>query len=36
MDFNESKYYNQKIFLSHMTNAIMSQNQEEITEGRSR
>ncbi len=30
------KDYNQKIFLSHMTNAIMSQNQEEITEGRSR
>lgn len=30
------KDYNQKIFLSHMTNAIVSQNQEEITEGRSR
>ena len=30
------KDYNQKIFLSHMKNAIMSQNQEEITEGRSR
>lgn len=30
------KDYNQKIFLSHMANAIMSQNQEEITEGRSR
>lgn len=30
------KDYNQKIFLSHMANAIMSQNQEERTEGRSR
>lgn len=30
------KDYNQKIFLSHMANAIMSQNQEEIIEGRSR
>ena len=30
------KDYNQKIFLSHMKNAIISQNQEEITEGRSR
>lgn len=30
------KDYNQKVFLSHMTNAIISQNQEEITEGRSR
>ena len=27
------KDYNQKIFLSHMANAIMSQNQEEIIEG---